>query len=191
VQNGVDERHFRRRQPRPSDLPGSPVAVYVGTLHDTRIDVALIDELARSLADVNIALVGPDSLTLESRRLLRGSPNVFLLGPRPYADVPAYLQHADVIVVPHAVNPFTESLDPIKAYECLAAGTPTVATPVAGFRELGDAIRLAERDDFSAAVVSALANDGRPHASGIALSSWHDRAEQFERVLIEAVGGAR
>ena len=41
------------------------------------------------------------------------------------------------MIVPHLVNPFTESLDPIKAYECLAAGRPTVATPVAGFRDLG------------------------------------------------------
>ena len=52
--------------------------------------------------------------------------------------MPGYLQHADVVIVPHVVSPFTESLDPIKAYECLAVGRPTVATPVPGFRELGD-----------------------------------------------------
>ncbi len=40
-----------------------------------------------------------------------------LLGARPSADVPAYLQHADVLVVPHIVTPFTDSLDPIKLYE--------------------------------------------------------------------------
>ena len=50
----------------------------------------------------------------------RRRPNVHLLGARPYEDVPAYLQHADVVIVPHRVSPFTESLDPIKAYECLA-----------------------------------------------------------------------
>ena len=45
-----------------------------------------------------------------------------------YEVVPSYLQHADVISIPHVVSPFTESLDPIKARECVAVGTPTVAT---------------------------------------------------------------
>ncbi len=71
-----------------------------------------------------------------------------MLGPRAYADVPAYLQHADIVIVPHLVTPFTESLDPIKAYECLAIETPTVATPVAGFRELAASIRVASRESF-------------------------------------------
>ena len=64
--------------------------------------------------------------------LFSAGASVRLLGPRPYADVPGYLQHADVIVVPHRVDAFTESLDPIKAYECLAVARPVVATPVAG-----------------------------------------------------------
>ena len=71
--------------------------------------------------------------------------NVHLLGARPYADVPGYLQHADVVIVPHVVSAFTESLDPIKAYECLAVGRPTIATPVAGFRGLGEPVRCVER----------------------------------------------
>ena len=80
-----------------------------------------------------------------------------LLGPVPYETVPAFLQHADVVIVPHHVNAFTESLDPIKAYECVAAGRPTVATPVAGFRQLGPPVRTAEGDGFVAAVSAALA----------------------------------
>ena len=93
----------RRRRTLPSatrasrDLPASPVAVYVGSLHDARIDVELTGELARTLPQLNIALVGPDSLSPASQSLLRRLPNVFLLGRRPYGECPAYLQHADVI----------------------------------------------------------------------------------------------
>ena len=60
-----------------------------------------------------------------------------LLGPREHTAVPAYLTNADVLVVPHVVTPFTDSLDPIKVYEYLAAARPVVSTPVAGFREVG------------------------------------------------------
>ncbi len=70
-------------------------------------------------------------------------PNVVCWARGPTADVPAYLQHADVVIVPHLVSPFTESLDPIKAHECLAIDTPTVATPVPGFRERTDAFVVA------------------------------------------------
>ena len=87
-------------------------------------------------------------------------PSIHLLGARPYDQVPAFLQHADVVVIPHLVNPFTESLDPIKAYECLAAGRPTVATPVAGFRELGPPVVIADRERFVEAVSAALDRAG-------------------------------
>ena len=139
VPNGVDVEHFRRPRPRPPDLPAAPTAVYVGSLHEARLDVELVADLADALPQLNVVLVGPDSLDRESHDLLARRPSMHLLGARPYADVPAYLQHADVVIVPHRVSPFTESLDPIKAYECLAITTPTVATPVAGFREHAEA----------------------------------------------------
>jgi teichuronic acid biosynthesis glycosyltransferase TuaH len=183
VPNAVDSAHFTRPQERPLDLPRSPVVVYVGSLHESRLDVGLVVDLARRLARVNVALVGPDSLGAESRRRL-AMPNVFVLGPRPYEQVPAYLQHADVIVVPHLVNEFTESLDPIKAYECLAVATPTVATPVAGFRELDRAVVIAERDSFARAVESVV-DSGHSERLASTPPTWEERATEFEDVLAE------
>jgi hypothetical protein len=92
-----------------------------------------------------------------------------------------------LIVVPHAVNEFTESLDPIKAYECLATDTPTVATPVAGFRELGDGLLLAERHTFSAAVEAVLAGNRAPKRA-LRMPSWDDRTREFERALMAVDG---
>ena len=104
------------------------------------------------------------------------------------------MQHADVVVIPHLVNPFTESLDPIKAYECLAAGRPTVATPVAGFRELGPPIVIADRSRFvdghrrppwpppmppGAPEPRAIARSPR----GCTHPTWHDRAEAMAAVM--------
>ena len=62
IPNGVDVDLFRTPQARPADLPPSPVAVYVGTLHEERIDVPLLVSLAEARPDVAIAVVGPDSL---------------------------------------------------------------------------------------------------------------------------------
>jgi teichuronic acid biosynthesis glycosyltransferase TuaH len=196
IPNGVDLDLFRTPQDRPDDLPAAPVAVYVGTLHDERIDVGLLLALAAARPDLPVVLVGPDSLGHESSARLAAAPNIRLLGPRPYERVPAYLQHADVVLVPHLVNPFTESLDPIKAYECIAAGRPTVATPVAGFRDLGDPVVVAEAPAFVAAVTAALGRaapgtpDDGPPAAPPDVATWHERATAM-RAVMDRVRSAR
>ena len=99
-------------------------------------------------------------------------------------DVPAYLQHADVVIVPHVVTPFTESLDPIKAYECLAVGRPTVATPVAGFRGLGRPDRMRRRRPRSSPR-SWPSWSPRPAAGPVAVAErpGHERARAVRREL--------
>lgn len=189
IPNGVDVAHFRAVRPRPADLPPAPVAVYVGTLHDERLDVELVAELARGVPALTVALIGPDALSPASRQRL-DTAGVHRLGSRPYHDVPAYLQHADVIVVPHWVTPFTESLDPIKAYECLALGRPTVATPVAGFRGLDGPVRAVAADRFVATVTEQLTEVvPEPQPGGSAVVDWAARVVQFERVLQSTAKG--
>jgi glycosyltransferase involved in cell wall biosynthesis len=185
VPNGVDLAHFRHPRPRPTDLPDSPTAVYVGTLHESRLDVELVSTLATEVPQLNVVLVGPDSLEESSRRRLTGCPNILILGPRPYSEVPAYLQHADVVVVPHRVTAFTESLDPIKAYECLAIDRPTVATPVAGFRDLRGSLDVVSSDEFPARVARVV-GASVSHARDSEPPGWEDRAAAFEAVLLRA-----
>lgn len=185
VPNAVDREHFRRPQSRPRDMPPAPTAVYVGTLHEARLDIALVLDVARSVSHLSVVLVGPDALRAVSRRELAAEPNIQLLGPRPQADVPAYLQHADVVFIPHLVNAFTESLDPVKAYECLAVSTPTIATPVAGFRELDDVVTIAPRGIFVDAMRATLAK-GSAGPSDASVPTWDDRAEVFEQALVRA-----
>ena len=154
----------------------------------------LLVELARARPALQIALVGPDSLGPASSAGLDGVPTVRRMGPRPYEQVPGYLQHADVVLVPHLVNPFTESLDPIKAYECVATGRPTVATPVAGFRGLGGPVVVCDRSAFVGAVGAVLDADpgtepAVPDAAPVA--GWGERAGALYDVMarVRRAGG--
>ncbi len=194
IPNGVDVELFQRGYPRPDALPPAPVALYVGTLHEERIDLALILELAEAAPDLAVVLLGPDCLSEPNSTELRRRSNVHLLGAKPYGEIPAYLQHADVVIVPHLVNPFTESLDPIKAYECLAAGRPTVTTPVAGFRHLGPPVVVAEKGRFVETTLGVLAGaspPGTPPDPGHDIPSWHERALAMASVMDRARQGGR
>jgi teichuronic acid biosynthesis glycosyltransferase TuaH len=187
IPNGVDVALFRTPRARPPALPPAPVALYVGTLHVERLDVRLVLELAGSRPDLAVVLLGPNTLPPEVTATLERVPNIHLLGEFPYDQIPAFMQHADIVVIPHLVNPFTESLDPIKAYESLAAGRPTVATPVAGFRGLGSPIVIADRDHFTDAAADALAAAGTPGLpmafEDTAIPSWRQRAESMASVM--------
>ncbi|QJW35971.1 glycosyltransferase [Cellulosimicrobium protaetiae] len=156
VTNGVDLDRYRAAHERPADLPAGRVALYAGTVHPDRFDVPLLLATARALAGrASVVLVGPvvDLAPHEHAELARAG--VVVLGPRPWTTVPAYLRHADVLLVPHVVDAFTDSLDPIKLYEYRAVGRPVVSTPVAGFRD-DPQVRVADAGSFPAAVRAAL-----------------------------------
>jgi teichuronic acid biosynthesis glycosyltransferase TuaH len=189
VPNGVDVDHLRRPQPRPDDLPPGPLVLYTGSLSEGRLDVDLCVELACRLGDrATLVLVGPNSFNAAvTDRLTQAG--ALLVGARPYQQIPAYMQHADVFVVPHSVNPFTESLDPIKAREALAVGRPTVSTPVSGFRDLGPPVTVASRQDFVGEVLTILDGGSMvpgPGPLGTTPPSWEDRGAEFLAIIAAA-----
>lgn len=202
VRNGVDVEAYRAPHARPRDLPSGPVALYLGTLHRDRLDVELCVRTAAALrtpgADAGVTgtvvLVGPDALDDADAARLRDA-GVVLLGARPREAVIGYLQHADLLLVPHVVTDFTESLDPIKLYEYRAVGRPVVATPVAGFRDAaGGRIRVAPASGFAAVVRQMLeraaedpdppraAEDPDPAAS----ADWSLRVAEMRAVIAGA-----
>lgn len=194
IPNGVDLASLRSPTHRPDDLPGGKIAMYQGTLSAGRLDIDLCLALTRSLAGrATLVFVGPNSLPADISNALTDAGAV-ILGPRPHTAMPAYLQHADVQVVPHQTTPFMESLDPLKAREYLAVGRPVVATPVAGFRDLDPPILAADRRTFVEAVLATLGRPPIPPGPaplGREPETWSVQATKFLAVVDAASGGAR
>lgn len=186
VPNAVDVAACRTPRPRPADLPEGPVAVYVGTVHTDRVDLDLCVSTARGLGSRGrLVLVGPAPLPTDARQRLIEA-GVMLTGPRRREEVPGYLQHADLLVVPHVVDAFTDSLDPIKLYEYAAVARPVVSTPVAGFRDSDDPrVTVASGEEFVAAVLQRMpAAERFPHGvDERAVPTWHDRVVAMRAVV--------
>jgi glycosyltransferase involved in cell wall biosynthesis len=186
IRNAVDVDRYRSVYGRPADLPNAPIALYAGTLHEDRLDVELVIATARRLAETGgrLVLVGPNALTAQNTARLELSPAVVVLGSRPKDAIPAYLQHANALIVPHIIDGFTDSLDPIKLYEYLAVGRPIVSTAVAGFREQErvPGVLVAGGDGFADAVVEALSG-WLPTVVRDGVPDWSDRGDEMSAVI--------
>lgn len=193
IANGVDADHYATIpnralpiHPQIAALP-RPVLGYTGTLHNDRIDLALLAQVADKLTAGSIALVGPSHLTPAEVHALTATGRIHVFPAVPYAHIPEVMRGFDICITPHLVTPFTESLNPIKLWEYLAAGKPIISTPVAGFRDYRDHVRIASTaDEFVAAVGIALAE---PHAAVAARQSesrrhsWESRVDAVEKVI--------
>jgi glycosyltransferase involved in cell wall biosynthesis len=186
IPNGVDLAAYRQIGPRPAALTDGRVALYVGTLHRDRLDVGLCVATSLDLrGQGHLVLAGPQALPgADVQRL--AAAGVVLLGRQDRSAVPALLQHADVLVVPHVVSAFTDSLDPIKLYEYAAAGRPVVSTPVAGFRDdTSGRVTVAEGPAFVTEVLRVLESGWATsiHLPEDARADWGNRVAQMAAVL--------
>jgi glycosyltransferase involved in cell wall biosynthesis len=149
VSNGADVGSFKKaRDPLlnvPDDLRSipEPRVGYVGFV-DGRFDVKLYEGLASSRPEWSFVIVGPlDETALDLSRL-RQLPNVFFLGKRTRAEIPAYLKGFNVCTIPYIRNRLSDSIFPLKLFEYLAAGRQVVAAALPELRPFTDYIRIAE-----------------------------------------------
>jgi glycosyltransferase involved in cell wall biosynthesis len=192
VANGVDADHYEdvlKDGPRAPALAGKPGPIlgYTGTIHPDRVDVDLVEKVARHFSSGTVALVGPLLLDDADKARLQSCGNVVMTGPVPYKDIPTFMRAFDVCITPHVMTSFTESLNPIKLWEYLAAGKPIVSTNVAGFRDYDRLVHLAtDADSFIGAVQAALHEDPalREERRGEARRhSWAQRIDEVVEVL--------
>lgn len=124
--NGVSEAFLKApAKPIPDDLStiSPPRLLYVGAIRNW-LDVPLLGRIASRHPDWSIILIGRPNADLKS---LEGHQNIHVLGERKHTEIPAYLDHADVGLIPFIRDELLEGVSPIKFYEYAARGLPTVA----------------------------------------------------------------
>lgn len=192
VPYGCDAEHFATAQhvvpASDVDLP-RPIAGFMGHLGD-RIDLAIL----RAVVDTgcSVLLVGPRHPRADPAAMsdLLARPNVHWTGPRAFEELPAYLAHMDVGLLPYDFSPFNVGSFPLKTLEYLAAGLPVVATGLPAIRWLGSAhITVADTaDEFATEVLRALARGSSSHdvtdrQRFAQQHTWAKRAEAFAGCL--------
>ena len=128
--------------------------------------------------------MGPDHLTAPEKSKLAAEKNIHITGPVPYPKIPEVMSKFDVCIVPHVETRFTNSLNPLKLWEYLAAGKPIVSTNVAGFRDYPQFCRLASgKDAFARECGKALGEDGERMAERRAEAQKHGWNRRVDALL--------
>jgi len=195
VPHGVDNEHFARaRQPATPIAPElvnllRPIVGFWGSIHDW-VDLDIIEHMARRHPEWSIVLVGRVAVDVSALVTL---PNVHLLSGRPYASLPSYAKGFSAAILPFKINRLTDSVNPIKLREYLAAGLPVVSTPLPEVKAFNELVRIGRTPaEFVTQVELALEETGEAAANrrvaAIGKDTWHARVE-YMSALVE--GAAR
>ena len=181
--HGVDIELFSRPAQRPLDLPrGRPIAGFYGSISEW-FDIDLMVRTARELDNWQFVLVGPVRTDVAK---LRAEPNICLLGEKAHSDLPSYLQHWDVALLPFLQSPQIMACNPLKLREYLASGTPIVSTRFPALEPYRDLIEIADAPaSFGAAILRAAKDTPRNHArvARVSRETWAGRTVEVAAAL--------
>lgn len=123
-----------------------PMIGYVGSLNALRLNVELLEQIARSRPDWQLVLVGPEDDVFKASAL-HTMANVHFTGSKPVPSLPSYIAAFDVCLNPQVINSVTIGNYPLKIDEYLAMGKATVATATKTMSLFKDHVYLAETPD--------------------------------------------
>lgn len=126
----------------------SPIIGYVGSLTTLRLDIELLEFIAKEKQDYSIVLVGTEDDSFKQSNLHQ-LPNVYFLGNKSIDQLPSYIKGFDVAINPQLINEITIGNYPRKIDEYLAMGKPIVATSTKAMEMFNNHVYLAEtKEDY-------------------------------------------
>jgi len=192
--SSVDATHFRKAtqdHPLQAALP-RPRLGYCGVI-DERINLPLIDAIAKARPDWQILMVGPTA-KIDPHDLHR-RPNIHWFGQQSYDDLPAFISGWDVCLLPFALNDATRYISPTKTLEYMACGRPSVSTSIRDVVEpYGHVVNIADTPEGFVIDCEAIlertreeqAEHARALAEIVARTSWDSTAQAMAELIAKA-----
>ena len=147
IPNAGEFDHFK--QPPQNNLLTNikkPIAGYYGAIADW-FDNETIEYVATRKSNVNFVFIGHTFGSNIAK--LEKLSNVYFLGEKPYRELPLYLYHFDVCLIPFKPTPLIEATHPVKFYEYLASGKPVVSTRLTELIPFGNLCYLSsDKEEF-------------------------------------------
>lgn len=195
VGQGCNLELFRAgSHPVPEDIPTGqgPLIGYVGALKSLRLDISVLEKIAKDRPQWQVVLVGPEDDDFKASALHQ-LPNVHFTGSKDISQLPAYIQAFDVCLNPQVVNEVTVGNYPLKIDEYLAMGKPVVATATKTMELFRDYVYLATHpDEYTLLVEKALRENNadmaaaRIHFAGT--HTWENSVAAIYQAILSTSG---
>jgi hypothetical protein len=158
-----------------------PIIGYFGDICDKTFDFDLLQHLAANLQDMSFVLIGPLSSDIEN---LRKFNNIYILGQKPYEDIPHYGKVFDVSILPWKKNKWVVHSYPVKIKEYLAMGNPFVSVNIPAVRSFDKVTYVAaDYDDFVSKVRLAVKDkdlqNRQKRKESVRNETWDSKVEQI------------
>jgi glycosyltransferase involved in cell wall biosynthesis len=198
LHNAADTELFGKAFLEKNDPPNDirdikhPLIGYVGALRDWQ-DFELLEYLFINNPDMNFVFIGHNhkSGVIKGREFEKYQ-NVKFLGKKRFEDVPDYLRHLDVAIIPNRMTLFNQNVVPYKLFEYLAAGKKILSTNHNSDLEkyYSDYVETADNKfDFSKKLNEMISND-RINLEKIfefgQKQSWKGRVEKMFSIISSA-----
>jgi glycosyltransferase involved in cell wall biosynthesis len=179
-----------KEHPALANIPDPRVA-FIGALDAYKVDFALLEGLVALCPEVQFVCAGPvGTADGTHRRALPQASNLHYLGTLPQAKLPTVLRSCSAGLIPYALNDYTSGVSPLKLYEYLAAGLPTVSSPLPALRnEQARGLFIADPTpaDFAARLRDAMAVGDEERwaiSHSAAAHSWESRVAELEALIL-------
>jgi len=189
IPNGCDLRHFLSQDgvDTPHELANhnGPVITYSGAWAKW-VDKELVREIAASFPSALVSVIGVEFGATVDRNI----PNLRYFGYKPYRELPSYLQHSTVCIIPFLIGEITVATNPIKMYEYLASGKPVVSTDLPEARGVPGVYIGKTHDEFLSQIDRILRGtepfDQENVNLWLACHTWEERFLEISRILSNA-----
>lgn len=197
AKNAVNVDHFdylknKTKRP-PTDIASivkeeKPIIGFYGALAPW-IDFSLINQVAKKHQEWNFVLLGVDYNGAAAD--LEKGKNVYNLGAKNYSLLPAYARYFNCAIIPFKQGEIAKATSPVKLFEYMAAGLPTVCTRDLNECRGYDYVYMAEdNNDFEKKLKKAIDDYNKEECRKKLLyqaeqNTWTKRAEDIKEALDE------
>ncbi|CEP94201.1 glycosyltransferase [[Clostridium] sordellii] len=148
ISNGVDVDYFKPSLKYENDYKNINIG-YVGKIQE-RIDFKLVELCLNKFKNYKFTFCGPVLSCKDNvDKLVNKYKNIEFVGDIHYNDLPNKMKEFDITIIPHKVDKFTNSMNPLKLYEYIASGKQVISTGVAGINNISPYVYLSlNYDEF-------------------------------------------
>lgn len=159
-----------------------PIVGYVGALTDLRLDLNLLEFIAKEKPEWNLVLVGPEDESFKNS-ILHQFSNVYFLGSKPEDSLASYIKGFDCCINPQKINEITIGNYPRKIDEYLSMGKQVVATKTKAMEMFESHVELASsKEEFVWMIDLALSKNDNYSLDKIEFAQSHTWERSVEEI---------